>query len=221
VAIAPEAGSERLRKMLKKGYTDEEVLRAIDALIENGLCQIKCYFLIGLPSETDEDVKAIPLLAKKIRHQILSTRRNKRDRWKLVLSVNPFIPKPATPFQWAPLEEVSELKRKLKVIQRGLKGEKGIEMIHDLPKWAYIQSLLSKGDRRVGNILLAAHHFEGDWGRALRETSVNPDFYVYRKRDLDEVFPWDFIDHGISKEKLKEEYLKAMEEAGIAIPYES
>ncbi len=217
VAIAPEAGSERLRKMLRKGYTDEEIFKSIDTMVENGLYQIKCYFLIGLPSETDEDVKAIPLLAKKIRHQILSNRKSKKDRWKLVLSVNPFIPKPATPFQWAPLEEVSELKRKLKVIQRGLKGEKGIEMIHDLPKWAYIQALLSRGDRRVGKILVGAHHNGGDWGRALRETSINPDFYVYRKRELDEVFPWDFIDHGIPKERLKEEYLTAMREAGIAI----
>jgi len=217
VAIAPEAGSERLRKVLKKNYTDEEVLKAIDILVENGLYQIKCYFLIGLPSETDEDVKGIPLLAKKIRHQILSNRKSKKDRWKLVLSVNPFIPKPATPFQWAPLEEVVELKRKLKVIQRELKGEKGIEMIHDLPKWAYIQALLSRGDRRVGKILIATHHYRGNWGRALRETSINPDFYVYRKRDLYEIFPWDFIDHGIPKERLKDEYIKAMKEAGIKI----
>jgi len=217
VAIAPEAGSERLRKVLRKGYTDEEVLKAVDTLVENGLYQIKCYFLIGLPSETNEDVKAIPMLAKRIRHQILSNRKNKKDRWKLVLSVNPFIPKPATPFQWAPLEEVVELKKKLKVIQRELKGEKGIEMIHDLPKWAYIQALLSRGDRRVGKILIATHHYEGNWGQALREMSINPDFYVYRKRDLDEVFPWDFIDHGILKEKLKEEYLTAMKEAGIKI----
>ena len=217
VAIAPEAGSERLRKVLKKNYTDEEVLKAIDILVENGLYQIKCYFLIGLPSETDEDVKGIPLLAKKIRHQILSNRKNKKDRWKLVLSINPFIPKPATPFQWAPLEEVVELKRKLKVIHGELKGEKGIEMIHDLPKWAYIQALLSRGDRRVGKILIATHHYRGNWGRALRETSINPDFYVYRKRDLYEIFPWDFIDHGIPKERLKEEYLKAMKEAGIKI----
>ena len=217
VAIAPEAGSERLRRVLKKGYTEEEVLRAIDNLVENGLSQIKCYFLIGLPSENDEDVKAILLLAKKIRHQILSNRKSQREKWKIVLSVNPFIPKPATPFQWVPLEEVGELKRKLKVIQRGLKGEKGMEMIHDLPKWAYIQTLLSRGDRRVGTILMAAHRCEGNWGQALREMSINPDFYVYRKRDLDEVFPWDFIDHGITKERLKEEYLNAMSEAGIKI----
>ena len=129
------------------------------------------------------------------------------------MSVNPFIPKPATPFQWAPMEDVRELKRRLKVLQRGAKGEKGIELIYDLPKWAYIQTLLSRGDRRVGRILLAVYQAQGDWSRALRETNLNPDFYVYRKRDLDEVFPWDFIDHGVSKERLKEEYLKAMEES--------
>jgi radical SAM family uncharacterized protein len=217
VAIAPEAGSERLRRVLKKGYTEEEILKSIDLLVENGLSQIKCYFLIGLPSETDEDVKAIPDLAKQIRHRILSHRKGQKGQWKVVLSVNPFVPKPATPFQWVPLEDVGELKRKLKIIQRGLKGEKGIEMIHDLPKWAYVQALLSKGDRRVGKILMAAHHCQGDWGKALRETSINPDFYVYRKRDLDEIFPWDFIDHGIPKEVLKKEYIKAMGEAGVKI----
>jgi radical SAM family uncharacterized protein len=217
VAIAPEAGSERLRKMLRKGYRDEEIFHAIQTLVENDLYQIKCYFLIGLPSESDDDVKAIPLLVKKIRHQILSSRKSRKGQWKLVLSVNPFIPKPATPLQWAPLEKVSELKRKLKVIQRELKGERGIVMTYDLPKWAYIQAFLSRGDRRVGKILMAAHRYEGNWGQALRETSINPDFYVYRKRDLDEVFPWDFIDHGIPKERLKEEYITAMEEVSIKI----
>jgi len=217
VAIAPEAGSERLRKTLGKGYTEGEILRAVDALIENGLSQIKCYFLIGLPSETGEDVKAILWLAKRMRHQILSNRKNQKERWRLILSVNPFIPKPATPFQWASMEEVSALKRKLKTIQRGLQGERGMKVIHDLPKWAYIQALLSRGDRRVGKILMAAHRSQGNWGQALREANINPDFYVYRKRDLDEIFPWDFIDHGIPKEKLMEEYLEAMKEAGVEI----
>ena len=217
VAVAPEAGSERLRKLLRKGYKEEEILRAIDILVENGISQMKCYFLIGLPSETDEDVKAILDLAKQIRHRILSHRKGQKGQWKVVLSVNPFVPKPATPFQWVPLEEVSELKRKLKIIQRGIKGEKGMEMIHDLPKWAYVQALLSKGDRHVGKILMAAHQYEGDWGKALRETSINPDFYVYRRRELDEIFPWDFIDHGVSKEVLRKEYMKAMEEAGIKL----
>jgi radical SAM family uncharacterized protein len=217
VAIAPEAGSERLRRMLKKGYSEEEILKSIDTLVENGLSQIKCYFLIGLPSETDEDVKEILLLAKRIRHQILSYSKGQRKKWRLVLSVNPFIPKPATPFQWVPLEEVSELKKKLKTIQSGIQGEKGMEMIHDLPKWAYVQSLLSRGDRRIGKILMAAHRNQGNWSQALRETNINSDFYVYRRRDLDEIFPWDFIDHGISKARLKEEYLTAMKEAGVTI----
>ncbi len=92
-----------------------------------------------------------------------------------------------------------------------------MEVIFDLPKWAYLQALLSKGDRRVGLILMAAHRHQGNWSQALRETSVNPDFYVYRKRDLDEIFPWDFIDHGIPKERLKEEYLTAMREAGVQV----
>jgi len=215
VAIAPEAGSERLRRMLKKGYSEEEILKSIDTLVENGLSQIKCYFLIGLPSETDEDVKAIPLLAKRIRHQILSNLKSQKKRWRLILSVNPFIPKPATPFQWISLEEVGELKKKLKMIQREVQGERGMEMIYDLPKWAYIQALFSRGDRRVGKILMAAHRHQGNWSQALRETSINSDFYVYRERDLDEIFPWDFIDHGISKGRLKEEYLTAMKEAGV------
>jgi radical SAM superfamily enzyme YgiQ (UPF0313 family) len=221
VAIAPEAGSERLRRVLNKPYTDEEILKSIDILVEHGLSQIKCYFLIGLPSETDEDVKGILHLAKQIRHRILSHRKGQGRNWKVVLSVNPFIPKPATPFQWASMDEVGELKRKLKIIQRGLKGEKGMEMIHDLPKWAYIQALLSRGDRRVGKILMAVRHHQGNWGKALQETNINPDFYVYRKRDLDEIFPWDFIDHGIPKEGLKKEYMKAMEEAGINNPLPS
>ena len=103
------------------------------------------------------------------------------------------------------------------MIQKGIQGERGMRMIHDLPKWAYIQTLLSRGDRRVGKILVGAHRYQGDWIRALRETNINPDFYVYRRRDLNEIFPWDFIDHGIPKEKLKAEYVTAMEEAGITI----
>ncbi|MDP2969500.1 MAG: radical SAM protein, partial [Deltaproteobacteria bacterium] len=216
-AIAPEAGSERLRKVLKKGYGEDDILRAIRTLFENGLSQIKSYFLIGLPSETDEEVKAILSLSKRIEHQIVSSRVSEKKRWKLILSVNPFIPKPATPFQWVPFEEVGELKRKLKILRKGIRREKNIEMINDLPKWAYIQALLSRGDRRVGQILMAAHRHQGNWEQALRETSLNPDFFVHRRRDLDEIFPWDFIDHGIPKEKLREEYVAAMKEAGVKI----
>lgn len=215
IAIAPEAGSERLRRIIKKDYKEEEIMNSIRILVEHGLSQIKCYFLIGLPSETDEETREIAKLSKKMKHIITSTLKGEK-KWSLILSVNPFIPKPATPFQWLPLEDVAKLKKRLKIIQNSIRGERGIRMINDLPKWAYIQTLLSKGDRRVGEILIAVHKI-GDWGKALRETNINPDFYVYRQRKLDEVFPWDFIDHGIPKERLIEDYLKAMREAGIFI----
>jgi radical SAM superfamily enzyme YgiQ (UPF0313 family) len=201
--------------MVRKGYTEEEIFRALQVLIEKGLFRIKCYFLIGLPTETLEDVKAILSLGRKIGHHILLNRKDRGERWRLVLSVNPFVPKPSTPFQWVPMEQVSELKKKLRILERGGRGEKGMEIIYDLPKWAYVQALLSRGDRKVGKILLALHQTGGDWGKVLRETSINPDFYVYRQRSLDEVFPWDFIDQGFPKEKLKEEYLKAMKEAEV------
>ncbi len=217
VAIAPEAGTERLRKVLRKGYREDEILTAVRTLVEGGISQVKSYFLIGLPSETEEEVKAIVSLAKKMEHQILSSRGKEKKGWKLILSVNSFVPKPATPFQWVPFEKVTELKRKLKVLRSGVNREKKIELIHDLPKWAYIQALLSRGDRRVGKILMEAHRHRGNWEQAFRETSLNPDFFVYRRRDLDEIFPWDFIDHGIPKERLREEYLTAMKEAGVKI----
>ncbi len=217
VAIAPEAGTERLRRVLKKEFRDGQILEAVGMLFEKGLLQIKTYFLIGLPSETDEDVKAILTLAKKMRHEVISRMGAERKRWRLILSINAFIPKPATPFQWVPMERVTALKRKLKILQSGVRGDREIELIHDLPKWAYIQALLSRGDRRVGQILIEVHRRQGNWEEAFREGSVNPDFFVYRRRDLDEIFPWDFIDHGIPKEALREEYLKAMEEAGIRI----
>lgn len=217
VAIAPEAGTERLRRVIKKGYQEEEILKAVQTLVEKGLSQIKSYFLIGLPSETDEEVKAILSLSKKIEHQIVSGGGDKKRKWKLILSVNSFVPKPATPFQWVPFEKVNTLKRKLKILRSGVTKEKNIELIHDLPKWAYIQALLSLGDRRLGKILMEVHHRQGNWEQALRETSVNADFFVYRRKELDEILPWDFIDHGIPKEKLKEEYLAAMKEAGVRI----
>lgn len=217
VAIAPEAGSERLRNLLKKGYTEEKIFEGIRNLFENHLFQIKCYFMIGLPTENDEDLKAIITLSKRIRHQIIINQKIKSERLRMILSVNPFVPKPATPFQWFPLDEVGSLKRKLRMIQKGIRGERGMEMIHDLPKWAYIQTLLARGDRKIGKILIASHSFKGNWGMAFRDTNINPEFYVYRERGLKEIFPWDFIDHGIPKEKLIEEYLDTIKEAGLKI----
>jgi len=109
------------------------------------------------------------------------------------------------------MDTVDSLKEKQKIIKRGLSGEGGIEVGFDVPKWAYVQTLLSMGDRRVGRMLLTTHMNNGDWRRTLRSSDVNPDFFVYRPKDLNEQLPWDFIDHGITKSFLKEEYHLALE----------
>ena len=110
--------------------------------------------------------------------------RGKTGRERITLSVNSFVPKPGTPFQWHPFEEVRRLQEKIKGIRNGLKQERGIEVAADIPKWAYLQTLLSRGDRRVGRLLLAAHQLGGNWPQVFREADLNPDFYVYRPADL-------------------------------------
>lgn len=210
VALAPEAGSERLRTLIHKGITEEDIFRATEILLRNDIINLRLYFLIGIPSETDEDVDAILQLTRRIKHRMLHAAKSTRRLGKIALSINGLVPKPSTPFQWAPFEDVSSLHRKLKVIRNGLKREANVHVTHDVPKWAYVQSLLSRGDRRVGKILLAVHQNGGDWKRGFRQVSINPDFYVYRERTRQELFPWDFIDHGVSKSWLWEQYENAV-----------
>jgi hypothetical protein len=119
------------------------------------------------------------------------------------------VPKPFTPFQWTPFLAVAELKKRLKLVAREFHGVKTMRVHTDLPKWAYVQALLARGDRRVADILLAAH--EHGWSRAFKENPINPDFFTLRERRPGELFPWDFIDHGIAKEYLWEECQRALE----------
>ena len=107
------------------------------------------------------------------------------------------------------------MNEKIRAVERGVRREKGVSVAADLPKWSYLQTLLARGDRRVGRFLLAARRLDGNWPRTYRSVDVNPDFYVYRERGRDEVFPWDFIDHGIHKESLWAEYQRALQEAGL------
>ncbi len=208
--IAPEAGSERLRQGIGKSLTNEEIFRAAEILSKYRIPNIRLYFMIGLPGENEEDIKAIIRIAKEIKHVYYKEAKQKKWLHHITLSISPFVPKPFTPFQWHPYEQVSNLKRKIKIISNGLKKERKFMVNFDLPKWGYIQTLLSRGDRRVGKLLLKAFAHNGDWARAFRDTDINPDFYVYRERDLEETLPWDFIDHSINKKKLWEEYQKAL-----------
>ncbi|MDY6879771.1 MAG: radical SAM protein [Thermodesulfobacteriota bacterium] len=211
VSIAPEAGSERLRKVANKHLAEEQILDAVTLIASVGDFSIRLYFLIGLPTEKREDIHGIVSLVKSIKHRMVKESAPRGRMGHIRLSVNCFVPKPFTPFQWFPLETVSSLKEKQKWLKKGLVKEGGIKVTSDLPKWAYIQTLLSIGDRRVASILMKAHESGGDWTKALRFSEVNPDFFVYRPKALDEMLPWDFIDHGIRKEHLIKEYRLALE----------
>ncbi len=209
--IAPDAGSERMRKVINKGITEEDVLNAAENLVASGIPNLKLYFMIGLPTETMDDVEAIVLLCKQIKHRFLKSSRIRKRIGEITVSLNSFIPKPFTPFQWIPMDEVRSLKKKIKKIKDGLKRVANVRVHSDIPRWAYIQALLSSGDRKVAQILLLANQNRGNWPKTFKASPVNPDFYVHRERSLNELLPWDFIDNGINKSFLKEEYKRALQ----------
>ena len=209
--IAPDAGSERMRKVINKGITEEDVLNAAENLVAGGIPNLKLYFMIGLPTETMDDVEAIVLLCKQIKHRFLKSSRIRKRIGEITVSLNSFIPKPFTPFQWIPMDEVRSLKKKIKKIKDGLKRVANVRVHSDIPRWAYIQALLSSGDRKVAQILLLANQNQGNWPKTLKASPVNPDFYVHRERSLNELLPWDFIDNGINKSFLKQEYKRALQ----------
>lgn len=213
ITLAPETGSERMRRVIHKNLSDQQIFKTLQILAAYRFRHIKLYFLIGLPGETASDIDGISDLTRRIQHHLIKANPRSRHPESITLSINPFIPKPGTPFQWHPFEEVASLQAKLKRIKNSLKKEKKVTVTWDLPKWSYLQCLLSRGDRRVGKILLAAHELGGNFLKAYRQVDVNPDFYVYRERPLDEVLPWDFIEHGVSKEALAEAYKRALSQA--------
>ncbi|MCK5507737.1 MAG: TIGR03960 family B12-binding radical SAM protein [Desulfobacterales bacterium] len=209
--IAPDAGSERMRRVINKGITEEEILNAAEALVAGGIPNLKLYFMIGLPTETMDDVEAVIKLCKKIKQQFLKVSRSMKRIGEITVSVNSFVPKPFTPFQWAAMDNEQTLKKKIKMIKHGLKKVANIRVHADIPRWAFIQAMFSRGDRRISEILTLADKNQGNWAQTLKETSINPGFYALRERSLDELLPWDFIDHGVTKSFLKHEYKKALD----------
>ena len=210
--IAPETGSERLRQVIAKDLTNAEIFAAVALLARHKITRLKLYFLIGLPAERDEDIEAIIDLTRRIKHAYYKEVRGEKWLKQITVSVSLFIPKPGTPFQWHPFADIGELQRKLKIVSAGLKKEQKILITHEIPKWAYVQALMSRGDRRTSAFLMQALEAGGNWVRAVREVPLNPDFYVYRQRSREELFPWDFIDHGVAKDSLWHEYQKALQE---------
>jgi len=209
VAIAPEVGSERMRQFINKGITELQVLDGTQLLAEGGIKRIKLYFMIGLPTETDEDIRAIVDLVKKIKDRLRRTTRGRRLLPELTLAISSFVPKASTPFQAAPMSEVRELKAKAKLIRNALKGTRGLRIHFDVPKWAYLQTILSRGDRRVSTLVEALVHSQGSLDRAKREVAFNPDFFVTRPWEKEELFPWSFIDRGFFPDYLQKEMDRA------------
>ena len=162
--------------MLNKGLSRDDLAQAAVAVSRAGIPQLRLYFMVGLPTETLADMEEIPRLVRYLEHCVVKDSLGKRRLGLITLSISSFVPKPFTPFQWTPFLDVAELKKRLKLVTREFHGVKEVRVHTDLPKWAYVQALLARGDRRVGDILLAAH--QHGWNRAFRESPVNPDFFT-------------------------------------------
>ena len=212
LALAPEAGSQRLRDFVRKGIQDEDITRGAINLLENGFFHVRLYFMIGLPTETADDIEAIIELIKRLSKLSLPTTgpREKRFR-RITVSINQFIPKAGTPFQWYPLENIQTAMKKIQKITGAFRGQGNIKILSDPPKRNYLQALLATGDRRVGKILLALHFQRGAWSKALKKAPFQPDFFVYRPRETTEILPWDFIDTGVPKALLIREFQAAQQ----------
>ena len=215
--IAPEAGSERMRRVINKNLTEPDILRAADQLVGEGVKDLKLYFMVGLPTEELEDVLAIADLAAKVRDRLSDTVRARRRVANITVSVNPFVPKPWTPFQWDPMDSIPSLKQKFTKLRRALSAVPNTHLDAESPREGYFQTLMSRGDRRVGHVIRAIHEADGDWWQVIRAWQrdgipglPHPDVYVHRAYGDNERFPWDFIDHHIDKSFLWVERRKAL-----------
>jgi radical SAM superfamily enzyme YgiQ (UPF0313 family) len=201
ISIAPEVGTERMRRIINKRITEEDIIGVSELILNSGIENLRLYFIIGLPEEKEDDIHGIVDLVKKIR--------NVSAKGKITLSISTFVPKPFTPFQWHPMDTLSRLKEKLRFIKKSLKNEKNVFVFHDLPKYAHMQGIFSLGDRRVF-FLIREMAFGSNLQKACQNTGIDADFYIFRKKDFDESLPWDFIDIGVKKEDLWKEYQEAL-----------
>ncbi|MDD5757584.1 MAG: radical SAM protein [Desulfobulbaceae bacterium] len=208
--IAPDGGSERLRRVINKGITHADCLQAAADLAEAGIYTLKLYFMIGLPTETNEDLEELVALVGEIQEVVMAIGRPKGRICKITLSVNCFVPKAWTPFQFASFGPVDALKAKIKFLRKGLATLHHLQLHFDQPDNAYFQAMLARGDRRVGEILLALQTQGGNWRQVYKKAGIDPDQYAVRQRGEDELFPWEIVDHGIDRSYLWHEYQLAL-----------
>ena len=202
LTIAPEAGSERLRLLINKQISNEQIYDAVRTAWDGGFRRLKLYFMIGLPTETILDVAQIPKMVSEIAGMFA---------WeKVIVSVSCFVPKPWTPFQWAGMNDENTLKDKLSRIKTELKQVKRVSLTGESARESVVQGVLARGDRRLKDALLIMNREESSWRGAFRKAGIDPHFYAQRVRGKDEIFPWDHIDLGVRKEYLWHQYESAM-----------
>ena len=218
LTFAPEAGSERLRRAINKNITDESLLATAAAAFERGWTSLKLYFMVGLPTETIEDVENIVTLVERVRAE---GKKASGKKPMIRVSVATFIPKPHTPFQWSAQENDASLQARQEVLQRGLQ-HKGIRLSWHDPRVSLLEATMSRGDRRVGKVIHRAwelgcrfdawseHYNHEKWLQAFADSGLEPGFYANRERPPEELLPWSHIDAGVSIEFLKREYQRSL-----------
>ena len=224
LTFAPEAGTQRLRDTINKGVTEEDLLRAVGDAFEAGWNGVKLYFMIGLPTETEEDILGIAELARKVSAKFYAMPKEKRGKGlRLSVSASSFVPKPFTPFQWEPQDRKETLIEKQKLLRAALKGIRGVEFSYHEPDISVLEAVFARGDRRLADVLEKAwqngsrfdswdEHFKLEaWDGAFVSAGVDPDYYAHRRRSVDEALPWDHIDSIVTKDYLKKEYHAAAE----------
>ena len=212
MTIAPETGSDRLRRVINKTVTNDQILASAEMIFASGVQNLKLYFMIGLPTETDEDLVAIRDLTLRLREIMLAHARGRGQIGRIVGSVNPLVPKPGTAYQWLPMESDAIIERRIRRMRALLADIDNVYFSIKSERHSFYQALLSLGDRRVAPVIEAAERNGGNWRAAAAETSVDPGFFVFRDRSSDPVLPWDIIDGGMKDDFFRTEFQKALRE---------
>ncbi|HVG73392.1 MAG TPA: radical SAM protein [Vicinamibacterales bacterium] len=212
ITIAPETGSDRLRRVINKTVTNDEILKAAEMIFAAGFENLKLYFMIGLPTETDDDLAAIRDLTLQLRDVMLKHARPRGQVGRIVGSVNPLVPKPGTAYQWLPMTDDRTLARTIKRMQTLMAGVDNVYFNIKSERHSFYQALLSLGDRRVAPAIEAAERNGGNWRAAVSESGVDAGFFVFRDRSADAVLPWDIIDGGMKDAFFRSEFEKGLRE---------
>jgi radical SAM superfamily enzyme YgiQ (UPF0313 family) len=212
ITIAPETGSDRLRRVVNKTVTNDEILDRAELIFASGIENLKLYYMIGLPTETDDDLVAIRDLTVQMRERMLKHAKSRGQIGRIVGSVNPLIPKPGTAYQWIPMEDPSVTDRKIKRLRSLMAGLDNVYFNIKSERHSYYQALLSLGDRRVAATIDAAEQNGQNWRAAVADSGVDADFFIFRDRSRDAVLPWDVIDGGMKASFFHSEYEKALRE---------